>query len=73
MDDFESLKEIWLSEKAERLPNSEEIKSAMKKYHTSKKRNIYLLILGVILCFIIMILIVILLRQIIGQEFLEKL
>ncbi len=59
MDSFENIKQIWTSEKALDLPNSKEIKSAIESYHSSKKRNIYLLIAILILCLIIFVFVIV--------------
>ncbi len=59
MDSFENIKQIWTSEKALDLPNSKEIISAIESYHSSKKRNIYLLIAILILCLIIFVFVIV--------------
>ena len=59
MDSFETIKQIWTSEKALDLPNSNDIKSALEKYHSSKKRNIYLLIVALVLCLVLFVLVIV--------------
>ncbi len=56
MDQFDSIKELWLSEAGTSLPEPGQIQRAVEKYHSSKKRNIYILIVLLCLCFITLIL-----------------
>ncbi|MFZ4927834.1 hypothetical protein [Chryseobacterium sp. Mn2064] len=59
MDDFEKIKEIWLSERNVLLPDSEEIKSSVKRYKSSKKRNMYLLAAAAVLIWVIIICVIV--------------
>ncbi|MEZ5026721.1 MAG: hypothetical protein R2739_09090 [Chitinophagales bacterium] len=55
MDELENIKLIWKTEKANALPNSEVVKSLIKKYQSAKKRNLFLLIALALACLIIFI------------------
>ncbi len=55
MDNFDNIKNIWQSERADSLPNVDIINMNIKKYKSKKRRTIFLLISMLIICFIIMI------------------
>jgi divalent metal cation (Fe/Co/Zn/Cd) transporter len=59
MDSFESLKEIWLSEKACKLMDSNDINKEITEFQSKKKRNVYLLFLSSVFLLLIFILIII--------------
>ncbi|WP_312509447.1 hypothetical protein [Chryseobacterium culicis] len=59
MDDFEKIKDIWSSEKSIHLPDSEEIKSNIQQYKSSKRRNMYLLAVAAFLCLATIIVVII--------------
>lgn len=49
MDDFESLKEVWQSQKQPTMPTPDTINAAIKSYQTRKKRNVIMLTLAALL------------------------
>jgi small-conductance mechanosensitive channel len=59
MDSFESLKEIWLSDKACKLMDSNDINKEITEFQSKKKRNVYLLFLSSVFLLLIFILIII--------------
>ena len=59
MDSFEEIQNLWLSEKADILPNSDQIKNLVSKYNSVKNRNIWFLLILLFLCFVTMVLVVI--------------
>lgn len=59
MDNFEKIKTIWRSEKADTLPDSKEISKAIALYTQKQKRKMWGIMLMLLLTFLLMCLVVI--------------